>query len=269
MDAEYYYDQGLTAAVRGKTDDAIESFRKAIELDDSMVPAYHQLGKVYVKCGRFDEATKWLRQAIDRRPQQAAIYVELGNAYLGSGDVDRAQDSFLSALGIEQNDIRALNGLSMIFFLLEHWDRLRAHADAVLTLSPDNFTAMFFRGCAGYRLGDFAAGEKMFDRAEAVLDELLALQPQSVEAHYLEGEIKWHRGAFGSALERFMEAERLSAPEQTYWAYGIPFTGLDVMAKLGMCYKRLSKADRAAEIAERIRTVQPDHPAVAILTAVD
>ncbi len=269
MDAEFFYDQGLTAAVRGKTDEAIESFQKAIELDTSMVPAYHQLGKVYLKAGRFTEAVKYLQEAVNRRPQQTAIHVDIGHAYIGVRDFDRAQDAFLSGLAIEQNNIRALNGLSTIFFFLEHWDRLRAHADAVLELSPDNFAALFFRGCAAFKLGDFASGEKMFDRAEAVLDELLSLQPDSVEARYLQGEIKWYRGAYGSARQCYMEAEKRAEPTQTYWAYGMPFTGLDVLAKIGMCYKQLSNAARAAEIANQIRAVRPDHPAIAVLTTAD
>jgi len=269
MDAEDYYEQGLTAAVRGRADEAIENFKKAIEADKTMVPAYHQLGKVYLKHGRFAEATKYLQEALERRPQHVAIHVDIGYAYLGSRNFDKAQDAFLSGLAIDQNDVRALNGLSMIFFFLEHWDRLRAHADAVLTLSPENFIAMFFRGCAAYKLGDFASGEKMFDRAETMLDELLAMQPQSVEAIYLHGEIKWYRGAYGSARQCFMEVQELTEPRQTYWAYGMPFTGLDVMVKVGMCYKQQSNTERAAEIAEQIRLVQPDHPVVAVLTSRD
>jgi len=269
MDAEYFYEQGLTAAVRGKVDESVENFEKAIQLDSSMVPAYHQLGKVCMKHGRVREAVTHLREALNRRPQQAAIHVDLGFAYLGCRDLDRAQDAFLSGLALEQNDVRALNGLSTTFFFLEHWERLRAHADAVLKLNPDSFAALFFRGCAAFQLGDFASGEKMFDRAGAVLDKLLAMQPQSVEAVYLQGEIKWYRGAYGSARERYMEAQKLIDPVQTYWAYGIPFTGLDVLVKIGMCYKHLSNAVRAAEIAEQIRAVQPDHPAIAALTATE
>ena len=130
-DAEYYYDQGLTAAVRGRTEEAIESLQQAIKLDGSMVPAYHQLGKVYLKSGNFGEAVTYLQAALDRRPQQTAIYVDLGQAYIGARDFDRAQDAFLSGLAIAQNDIRALNGLSTIFFFLEHINEHAPHGPPV------------------------------------------------------------------------------------------------------------------------------------------
>ncbi|MCD6288593.1 MAG: tetratricopeptide repeat protein [Candidatus Hydrogenedentes bacterium] len=266
MNADYYYDQGLTFAVKGEMDEAVKSFREAIRLEPSMAPAYHQLGKVFLKMGRFKEAVETLREAINRRPQQTSVQVDLGFAYLGAGEIELAQDAFISALAISENNVRALNGLSAIFFRQEQWDRLRAHADAALALSPDNFAALFYRGCAAYRLGDFATGETVFDRAEAVLDELLNIQPSSVAVHYLLGEIKRYRGSYGTAQEHFLEAKRLCSLDQTYTAYGISFSGLDVLVQLGMCYMNLSKPERAAEIAEEIRAVDPDHPAIETLT---
>jgi tetratricopeptide (TPR) repeat protein len=266
MDAEYYYERGLTCAVKGETDNAIESLREAIRLDSSMAPAYHQLGKVFLKAGRFDEAVNCLREAVNHRPQHTTTQVDLAFAYLGGGALEMAQDTFLAALAMEENNVRALNGLSMIFFMEEQWDRVRAHADAALAIRPDNFAALFFSGCASYRLGDFAAGEKVFDQAEKVLDELLNLQPSSVPGCYLLGEIKRYRGSFGTAQEQFLEAKRLCSLDATYMAYGIIFTGVDVLVQLGMCYKKLSKPDRAAEIADEIRAVAPGHPAIAELT---
>lgn len=269
MDADYYYDLGLTYAVKGETDDAVKNFQEAIRLDPSMAAAHHQLGKVFLKSGKFDDAVKCLRQAVHNRPDQTAIQVDLGFAYLGGGELDMAQDAFLGAMAISENNVRALNGLSAIFFVQEQWDRLRAHADAALTLSPDNFAALFFRGCAAYRLGDFASGEKVFDQAENVLDELLSLQPDSVPGHYLLGEIKRYRGSYGTAQQEFIEAKRLCEPGQTYAAYGITFTEVDILANLGLCYKSLSKPDREAEMADQIRAIVPDHPVLVKLKGTD
>ncbi|MCH7909739.1 MAG: hypothetical protein IIB38_08995, partial [Candidatus Hydrogenedentes bacterium] len=50
--ADSYYDEGLTASIHGDLAAAASHFEKAIHLDNSMGPAYHQLGKCYTRMGR-------------------------------------------------------------------------------------------------------------------------------------------------------------------------------------------------------------------------
>ena len=49
--AESYYDDGLTASMKGDLERAITCFEKAIHLDRSLAAAYHQIAKCYLRLG--------------------------------------------------------------------------------------------------------------------------------------------------------------------------------------------------------------------------
>ena len=54
--AESYYDEGITASMRGDLQRAAECFETAVRKDSTMASAYQQLGRVYSRLGRHREA---------------------------------------------------------------------------------------------------------------------------------------------------------------------------------------------------------------------
>lgn len=68
------------AAKRGNADVAIASYRKAIAIDPTFVPAYANLADLYRARGVEGEAEKVLREGLARNPQAAALHYSLGLA---------------------------------------------------------------------------------------------------------------------------------------------------------------------------------------------
>lgn len=91
MDLDYLFDEGITAAMRGETDKAVESFLKVVGRDPGNVGALHQLGKAYLKKGDLAAAIDALARAAERRPNKASIRVNLGQAYLSRNEPENAQ----------------------------------------------------------------------------------------------------------------------------------------------------------------------------------
>ncbi|HNT87522.1 MAG TPA: tetratricopeptide repeat protein, partial [Candidatus Hydrogenedentes bacterium] len=54
--AESYYDEGLTAAMKGDVEQAIALFKQAVQLDSSFLAAFHQLARCYLRTGQSEKA---------------------------------------------------------------------------------------------------------------------------------------------------------------------------------------------------------------------
>ena len=92
--AEDTYDQGLTALMKGDVRRAVKLFARAIDLDRSMIAAYHQLGRCYVRMGEPQRATEVLSQVVHKKPDLLPARIDLGQALLNQGATDRAREQF-------------------------------------------------------------------------------------------------------------------------------------------------------------------------------
>jgi Flp pilus assembly protein TadD len=67
-----YNDLGFVLERQGLTDEAVKSYRKAIELDPKLATAQYNLGSSLARSGQFAEAERHLRAAIEADPKNAA-----------------------------------------------------------------------------------------------------------------------------------------------------------------------------------------------------
>jgi tetratricopeptide (TPR) repeat protein len=82
-------------------DEAIEQFRKAIELNPDFVPAYFSLGDALMDQEKVDEAIEQFRKAIKLEPDAAPAYLRLGDALMDQEKVDEAIEQFRKAIKLE------------------------------------------------------------------------------------------------------------------------------------------------------------------------
>ena len=70
---EGYNNLGLALKDKGNLDEAIVSFKKAVELNNSFPEAYNNLGNLLYDLGRYNEAEKLLRRALVLNPNPASL----------------------------------------------------------------------------------------------------------------------------------------------------------------------------------------------------
>lgn len=111
--AEGYTYRGWAIAQFGRLDEAIESCKKAIELDPDFGNPYNDIGVYLMHQGNLDEAIPWLAKAkaAPRYGPRHFPYVNLGRIYAAKGEAMLALDEFAQALEIEPGDRTALAGL--------------------------------------------------------------------------------------------------------------------------------------------------------------
>ena len=260
--AESYYDDGLTASKKGELKKAIECFERAIRLDSSYAVAYHQLGKCYMRLGQSQRAVDILTQVIRKRPNLGPARLDLGIALLAAGNTRTARKEFEQLYSLDPSNTRALLGLAQCSFNEGDWATALIQARNALSGGGSNFSALYLAGRAAKLAGDEVTAQECLSSAERVLQKSIEIQPDQPESHFLRGEICFVRNELASALEHYRAADDRTdgkTPDKVYTAFGENFTQLDIWAKLGLCYQRLGKFDRANEMGKRILARDPNH----------
>ena len=257
--AESYYDDGLTALMRGEIRQAVGCFERAIELDPKYYAAHHQLAKCALRQNDLARAVELLTHVIRNRPRLVPPRLDLGHALILQGRVDDASRIFGEIVGIDPANARALFGLALAAFERAAWTEAVAAAQRSLQHSGPYFPALFLLGKAARLAGDPQLSAASLEQAGALAEKSVELSPDQPESHYLLGEVRFARERFTDALESYRAAADRCQTERIYTAYNDPFTRSDALAKQALCYQRLGQADRAAEIAEQVLKTHPEH----------
>ena len=259
-DAESYYDEGLTASMRGDLLRAVQSFEQTIRLDNTMAAAYHQLGKCRMRLGQSQAAVVLLRQVVGKRPDQVAPRVDLGTALLEVGNYEEARGQFRHALGLVSTSAKALLGLAQADFYEGDWAASVARAQEALQHGGANFSVLFMLGRAAALSGDLELSQRSLVKADGLIEKYLETNPEKPEGHFLRGDVAFVGEKFPAALRHFRDAEDHAEEGRMYLAYGESFNLADILGKQGLCVQRLGRPERARELSERILTMDPKHP---------
>ena len=113
-----YWNLGLMFFWMKRFNDALENFRRALELDPKN-PEYHNLlGDTYEELGQLDEAEKYLRGAIEADKNYSIGHCDLG-VFLSRrrGQKEEALAAFEQALRIDPNMDQAYYGIACTYAL--------------------------------------------------------------------------------------------------------------------------------------------------------
>ncbi len=101
--AEAHTFLGWTYSFRGQYDDAIEECKTAIGLDPDFGNPYNDIGAYLIHQGKFEEAIPWLERACSARRYDARHYpyYNLGRIFERLGEVGRAIKAYRRASRLE------------------------------------------------------------------------------------------------------------------------------------------------------------------------
>ena len=246
--AESYYDEGLTAVVKGDLPRAAQYFEKAIRLDSKMATAYHQLGKCYVRLGQYKRAITFLSQVVDKRPDLVSAQLDLGHALNGIGQYAPAQRQFRAVLDREPGNAKAMLGLAETEAVQGRWAEALTFAQSAQLAGGNNFPVLFMLGEAAKHAGQGDLSVKTLQRADELLKKYLETNPDKPEGHFLRGEVAMVGENIAGALQYFREAESHAEPGRGYLAYSESFTLADILARQIDCLENLGRGTHTQEI---------------------
>ncbi len=106
-----YYGVALHRA--GQPDDAVNAYKRALELDRDLLEARLNLGTLLLEQNRADEAKTEFTAFTLRRPNDAAGWLKLGTAQLKLNEIVPAERCFSTVLALKTSEAEAYNGLGL------------------------------------------------------------------------------------------------------------------------------------------------------------
>ena len=102
--APFYELMGYWAWEEGDLDRAVESFRQAIERDQTNSSVYGALASLLADQGREVEAKILFREGLQQNPNEPGFYVDAGNFYMQIGEINNALPFFETAIELEPDN---------------------------------------------------------------------------------------------------------------------------------------------------------------------
>jgi len=246
--AGHLLQQGIAAAGRGASDEAIACMRKAVALRPDLAPAQANLGLLLVAVHRHAEAEAPLRAALGLMPRDAMLRNALGVALEGLQRFDEAEKTYRAALEIDPRLPEAHANLGNCLRRLGRMQQAEAHFVRAIELKPEFAVAhynlgvllqereQYERAIVQYRqalahrpdylealnnLGSCLRTEGFIDEAKATFERVLQLQPLQIEAHCNLAQFKTYRVGDPHVGQLLSQQHRVSAlPEEgraRYW----------------------------------------------------
>jgi serine/threonine protein kinase/tetratricopeptide (TPR) repeat protein/TolB-like protein len=134
--SEAQYCLGLVEESRGQYEQAIESYRRAIDYSPGNEDAHRALGSVLDKLERVDEAEAAYMRAIELRPGYWAGYARLGQFYNLRNDYQKAGDYYEQALILSPDNARVLFSLGLVFSNKGQYERAIEFLERAIQLRP-------------------------------------------------------------------------------------------------------------------------------------
>ena len=108
---------GFALTQKGKVDEAMAQYQKALEINPKYTDAHNNLGNVLFRNGQVDEAIAQYEKGLEINPNQAAGHYDLGLAFYEKGQLAEAIAEYKKAIENNPNFSAARSNLGNALFL--------------------------------------------------------------------------------------------------------------------------------------------------------
>jgi tetratricopeptide (TPR) repeat protein len=230
---------GLVEARRGRFEESLRLFGKALAVDSRSARAHYDIGNVLLALGRteqalasYDAALALAPDSIDTLYNRAAVLGQLKR-------LDEALASYDRVLAIEPRDVEALNNRGILLRQMGRIDEALSSYERALAIRPNYFEALSNYGNALHSL-------KRHAEALASHDKALALAPGHPVVLYNRGNALLALGRTEAALTSY---ERALAAKPDY---------ADALAQRGYALFHLGRRDEALASCDKALAIKPD-----------
>lgn len=208
-----YYNYANLCYRMKKYDDAVEAYKKAIELCGEDIVGqqdiFYNMGNAYYMLNRYEKAARCYEKSIAVNPGNILALENLAFAYVYAGDAEKgieilkretegkryracfilayllcesgrfaeAEAELRNSLKLQPNSTEALNMLGKVLMKLAKPDKAITVFDEVLRVVPDDFQAWYGKAGANLRLARWKT-------AAAAYNEAIKMKPDSYGSYY-------------------------------------------------------------------------------------
>jgi len=203
--------RGLDNLQKGRYEQAVADFTKALELLPGTAEAYSGRGRALEKLKRYDQALADYSKLIEINPRSPAAYVSRGDIFLDMKRYDEALQDYSKAIELAPGNARAYLARCNVSEVKGLHDRAIADCSKALELSPNSDFGYFLRAQA------YAA--------KGMKKEAAADNERAARAYIDNGLAAAKAGRYDEALSRFDHASRLDSKHrpEAYLNRGVAF----------------------------------------------
>jgi len=166
---------GILAARAGDSDDAIQYFQHALQIDPEHTIALQNLGSAYRQKKDWPQAKSTLERALALNPDDPETNYSLGMVYAQQNDTQHAYDYLQKAIGLRPAYPEALNNLGILYL------HTRRPTEAIQSFEQSIRVAPAYDQ-AYLNLARVYAIEGDREKAKSILQELLKQHPDHAQA---------------------------------------------------------------------------------------
>ncbi len=239
-DADRYFTLGLAQSEQD-IDEAMKSFRRALEINPRHALARYNLALALNRADRTAEAIEEMKRtlAIDSR---AEMHLRLGAMYAHQGEFDAAIEQLNAAVRLDPRSAEAHATLGAVFQARKDWESAEREFLRAIAIGPDVATHYALAYVLRQR-GDSAGANAAASEAERLRHEREQEQQASVLTSV--GTARFDAGDFAGSLELFRRAT--STSDQYAPAH----------YQMGRALQRLGRNDEARVAFQRAASLNP------------
>lgn len=242
-DEEAVINMAHTYRKLGRDDDALVGYRRFLELDPKNAQVHYEVAQILIDRGELAEARRELEQALAVEPKMAAAKNALGVVALNEGRLDAADVQIRDALAMKP-DVR-LAHFNLAVLAEKRSDLAGAQAEYLkeLELHPNNFKAAF-------NLGKLYQALRRPVEQEAAFRKAIAINPEFGEGYfYLAKLLLDQRQRFDEAVSLAKKGLEV-APRSPYAPLG-HYVLADLYSRLGRHADAAAEARRGASLEKK------------------
>jgi tetratricopeptide (TPR) repeat protein len=235
-----HYNLGLNYYNKGRYQESIEAYKKAIHIKSNEPDSYNNLGQALRALRSYQGAIEAYQKAIQIKPNYPFALINLGATYVEMGRYQEAIEALKKAIQLKPNDAGIYHNMGVAYRRIGRYqEAIEAYQEAI-RLKPDNSDAYNNLGLAYYSLNRCQEAMEAFKNA-------IRLKPNDEEYHYNLGVTYTTFGNHIAAIESYRETIRIK--------------GEHVKARfnLGLSYLTLKRPDLALEQYRVLRDLDKDH----------
>lgn len=199
--AKAYYEFGIQSQVLGNLDEAMDAFKKAISLNPQMLPAYVDIGSIYIMQKRYDEAIKILQQGNKINPNNSHLHNNLGIAY-EKLDEKKAIQEFKQSINLNPNNAEPYWNLARIYTKQQNFNEAIKLLEKIIEINPKSILAY-------NNLGGLYIKLNKNKEATAILEKAIKIEPENPDLFCNLAVIYAKQNSMDKALENFENALEL------------------------------------------------------------
>ena len=211
--ASAYTNLGIALRDQGKLEEAITYCQKAIQLDPQSASAYNSLGIVLRDQGKLEEAITYYQKAIQFDPQSASAYSNLGGALKDQGKLEEAITYLRQAIQLDPKFALGYAGLGA--GLRDQGKLEEAIVNLRQAIQLDSKSAFTY-----YYLGGALSDQGKLEEAIVNLRQAIQLDPKFVNAYIGLGIALYNQGKLEEAITNYQKAIQLD-PKSAYAYNGL------------------------------------------------